>query len=353
MVVMQNFDVLDTPKLNLAEDILFEKYEHNSDHTKYDLTFSFAEINDQLQLELEYNTDLFNKATIAGFVDRLEAIFQTTLTNPRIKIEDISVLGEDELKILTSKADQTHIPYDIDETILSRFNSVVSAFSDKVAVKYNDVSLTYAQLDDQSGRLAGYIKKNYALQKEDLIVLHLNRSPQMLVSILAVLKAGAAYVPVDPSYPASRIEYIVNDSSPALVISDKELDADRAKLIGDARVLNLEGNDFTEEPYQEIVAPDQLAYIIYTSGTTGNPKGVQIEHGHVNRLLFNSEDIFDFNEKDVWTMFHSYCFDFSVWEMYGALLKGGSLVVVPKEIAQDSVSFFDLSCSFYATIRFL
>lgn len=342
MVVMQNFDVLDIPKLNLAEDILFEKYEHNSDHTKYDLTFSFAEINDQLQLELEYNTDLFYKTTVSTFVDRLETIFQTTLTNPEISIEDISVLGKDELKVLTSKADQTHISHNVEETILSRFNSVVNQFSDKVAVKYNDQSLTYAQLDDQSGRLAGYIKKNYSTQKEDLIVLHLDRSPQMLVSILAVLKAGAAYVPVDPSYPASRIEYIVNDSSPALVITDQELNQDRKNLIGDAKVLTLEGKNFTEEPYQELVSPEQLAYIIYTSGTTGNPKGVQIEHGHVNRLLFNSEDIFDFDEKDVWTMFHSYCFDFSVWEMYGALLKGGKLVVVAKELAQDSVSFFDL-----------
>ncbi len=184
--------------------------------------------------------------------------------------------------------------------------------------------------------------EEYDVKSEDLIALHTHRTEWMLISILAVLKAGGAYVPIDPTYPIPRIEYILKDSESKLILCDDEFSIPMLEILPDS-VTSLNVSTFCYEglSYTADIKAANLAYVIYTSGTTGNPKGVLIEHRNVNRLLFNEKDLFDFNSTDKWSLFHSYCFDFSVWEMYGAILKGGTLVMVSKEIAQDSTAFYD------------
>jgi amino acid adenylation domain-containing protein len=223
---------------------------------------------------------------------------------------------------------------------VSLFAQAAKTHPTRTALVADGKHISYRELDTRSGQLAARLMNDYGVLPEDLVVLHFDRSEWMIVGILAVLKAGAAYVPVDPAYPAARIDYIIGDSGSRLILCDaKPINALQerweAKSFIDITSIAYEG-----ETAQAPVKPENLAYVIYTSGTTGNPKGVLIEHGNVSRLLFNDNDLFDFGSHDRWTLFHSYCFDFSVWEMYGALLKGGTLVMVPKETAQDSLAFY-------------
>lgn len=340
MVVMQNFDIFEKNHLQLDEEIRFDKVDVSSGNTKYDLTFSFSQQENGIHLELEYNTDLFHESSIERIANQLQHVFEQTSANPSIQIADVSLVSLENQKKLLAKSDFTDVEFDKTQTIISHFNEAVSKHPNRIALKVDERAWTYQELDEKSGQLARVLVDEYQVKDEDLVVLHTERNEWMMISILACLKAGAAYVPVDPAYPVSRIEYILNDSGSELVLADCTIPEDKENLFDDAQWLNVAEVSYQGTPFSKSLRPEQLAYIIYTSGTTGNPKGVLIEHRQVSRLLFNENDYFDFNENDSWTLFHSYCFDFSVWEMYGALLKGGKLVMVPKVVAQDGESFF-------------
>lgn len=338
MVVLQNIEGLEmTDNEQVTPDMRLERLHVAAGVAKYDLTFIFTEVAGKLQLELEYNTGLFRNETVQQMAIHLNRVFEQVCREPDILLKDISLLDEAEKQLLSSKADQTHVGYDQQATINSLFRAAVARFPDHIAVKSGEATLTYQELDRRSGQLAHLLVNSYGVQQEDLVVLHFERTEWMLISILAVLKAGAAYVPVDPGYPVERIRYITTDSGSRLLLCD----ALPPTTIEDITAINITTADYPEDTLEIAVRPDNLAYVIYTSGTTGNPKGVLIEHGNVTRLLFNDQDLFDFSNADRWSLFHSYCFDFSVWEMYGALLKGGMVVVVPKEVAQDSIAFYD------------
>lgn len=340
MVTYQNFDVLDNGGSNLSSDLTFRKLEYSSEITKYDLTFSFSENQGILNLELEYNSDLFKNTTIQKFADQLEAVLKTTLKNPDVLIKDVSIIAHEDEQLLLDN-DQANVGYNKGENIISLFQSAVKTNPNAAALRVQGKSFSYKELDELSGQLAYKIYTDFNLQPEELVVLHTERTEWMIISILAVLKAGGAYVPIDPEYPASRIEYILEDSKAKLILTDQTLPSELAEKAEHIASLDVSKYEYKGQKFVAELIPEQLAYIIYTSGTTGNPKGVLIEHRNVNRLLFNENDLYDFDANDKWSLFHSYCFDFSVWEMYGALLKGGTLVMVPKDIAQDSSMFYN------------
>ncbi|MEU9609898.1 amino acid adenylation domain-containing protein, partial [Streptomyces sp. NPDC048057] len=173
---------------------------------------------------------------------------------------------------------------------------------------------------------------------ETFVAVALPRSAELVVALLAVLKSGAAYVPVDPDYPADRIAFMLSDTNPVLVLTDQPTTQDRALSLTD-----LETAAATTAPISGVqLTPGNAAYVIYTSGSTGRPKGVVVPHGNVVRLFSSTEQWFGFDHTDVWTLFHSYAFDFSVWELWGALLAGGRLVVVPREVSRSPRDFVSL-----------
>ncbi len=233
--------------------------------------------------------------------------------------------------------------YPRDKTLVDLLVEQAAKTPDSIAVTFGHQQLTYRELDEQSNQLAHYLRR-CGLQQETLVPVCLDRSLAMIISLLGVLKAGGAYVPIDPDYPEERIRYMLSDVNGRVVIGD---DRSRAKLTGagsesifvwidsDWPTISKES---IQSPQTELT-PQNAAYVIYTSGSTGRPKGVIIEHENVVRLFITDTPLFDFGPHDVWTMFHSFCFDFSVWEMYGALLFGGRLVVVPKAVAQDARLF--------------
>ncbi|GAA2355137.1 non-ribosomal peptide synthetase DhbF [Saccharopolyspora halophila] len=232
-------------------------------------------------------------------------------------------------------------------TLPQLFEEQAQRWPDSIALVHGDERLSYAELNTRANQLAHHLI-DHGVGPEQLVALALPRSAELVVALLAVLKAGAAYLPLDPEQPAERIAHIVEDSLPSVLISDRE----RAARLpaGITRVLlDDAGDEITRHSPRDPkpgergpLTSEHAAYVIYTSGSTGKPKGVAVPHQNVVRLFSATEAWFGFTEQDVWTLFHSYAFDFSVWEIWGALLRGGRLVVVPHEVSRSPAEFLEL-----------
>ena len=210
----------------------------------------------------------------------------------------------------------------------------------RLAAVCDGESLTYRELDRRANGLAWKLR-SFGVGPDVLVGLRTERSLDLVVGILGILKAGGAYLPLDPAYPRERVEFMLADSGVGVVVTESGFAADfqasGAKLV----LLDRDRDEADERPDSD-VAPGNLAYVIYTSGSTGKPKGVLISHHNVSRLFDATEGWYAFGEDDVWTLFHSYAFDFSVWELWGALLYGGRLVVVPYWVSRSPEAFREL-----------
>ncbi|MDQ1350459.1 MAG: Non-ribosomal peptide synthetase [Acidobacteriota bacterium] len=320
-------------------EVHIKPYHHEIKSSKFDLTLNAAEVGDKLSLSFEYCTKLFKQETILRFVRYFKKMVSSGIDYPGKMIADIELVTREEKKIILYEFNDSETPYPKDKTIHRLFEEEVEKVGDRVAVidighdhdiRGEGTHFTYRQLDEQSNRLANlFIEKG--ILADNIVGIMMERSVEMIIGILGILKAGGAYLPIDPDYPQERIDYILKDSN-ALAVIDK-------KFLGGPR------GDFSKKPpgcRRPFYHSSHLAYIIYTSGSTGKPKGVLIDHRNVVRLMFNEKFPFDFNVNDIWTMFHSYCFDFSVWEMYGALLYGGKLLLISKMTARDTRRFLEI-----------
>ena len=216
--------------------------------------------------------------------------------------------------------------------------------------------LTYQELNERANQLAHYLQRlgvGNTLGAETFVGLCVERSLEMVVAILAILKAGGAYVPLDPAYPADRLAFMLEDSAMPVVLTQSHLVA-RLSSARDVHIVDLNTLVFAQQPTTNPISgqvtPASLAYIIYTSGSTGKPKGVLVTHHNVMRLFAATDHWYGFHEADVWTLFHSYAFDFSVWELWGALLYGGRLVVVPYLVSRSPEAFYQLLCAEGVTV---
>jgi len=214
---------------------------------------------------------------------------------------------------------------------------------DAVAVVYGDRRLSYRELNARANRLARQLVR-LGVKPEVLVGICVERSAEMVVGMLAILKAGGAYVPLDPSYPPDRLSFMLRDSGVQVLVygrsaADRIPESDAVRVVLDV--------DRAPEPGDEENLPSapsarELMYVIYTSGSTGQPKGVAVEHASVLNLVRTSAEDFGFGPSDVWTVVHSFGFDFSVWEIWGCLCSGGRLIVVPGHVVQSPVAFYDL-----------
>jgi amino acid adenylation domain-containing protein/non-ribosomal peptide synthase protein (TIGR01720 family) len=325
MVVLQDTpqDVQEVKGISLSR---YEGLEHKT--SKFDLLFNF---NEDLQLSIEYNTDLFFAETIERMAAHLEQLLNAAVANQAKLIGELEYLSSAEQYELLVSFNDTDADHPKDKTLVHLFQEQVQKTPERVAVVFESRLVKYHELNEQANRLASYLRQQYRIRPNDLVGVKLERSERMVITLLAVLKAGGAYVPIDPAYPAERIAYMVHDSRCKVLIDEEEYQRFKA----------VQYNYSAENPVI-INKPGDLAYVIYTSGTTGNPKGSLVEHRNVVRLFINDSALFDFSATDAWTMFHSFCFDFSVWEMYGALLFGGKVVVISSMVARDPAAYLDV-----------
>ena len=303
------------------------------------------EANGKIVLNYDYLSDLFYAREIDFIHDHMIRLLWHALNNPARELSKIEMVSESEKRKVISKFNPVIAKYPEHATVSQLFEQQAAKSPDAVALKFGADTLTYGELNRRANRLARILQSK-GIGPEIIVGLLLPRSLELLVAIIAVIKTGGAYLPIEPDYPEERVLYMLNDSRSPILLSRKDL---TANLDYDGEVIDVfslaaicESKDL-EQNLPECSRPDSLLYVIYTSGSTGMPKGVMIEHRNVVQLLFNSQFQFDFDNRDIWTLFHSYCFDFSVWEMYGALLKGGKLVIVTKCEARDTAAFLDRS----------
>ncbi|MCG6495239.1 non-ribosomal peptide synthase/polyketide synthase [Kitasatospora sp. A2-31] len=326
------------------------------DVAKFDLSFQLVEQFDAdgapagIGGAVEYSADLFDQATAERIVDRMARLLDGVLADPHAPVGSVDILTTEERARLLVEWNPTgkDVPQ---ATLVELFEAQVARTPAAVAVISEGTELTYGELDGRANRLARHLI-GHGVGPEQLVALALPRTEQMIVAVLAVLKTGAGYLPVDPDYPADRIGYMLEDARPSLVLLSRDTAAalDSVEAIGPARLVLDEpavadllaresATPVTDEDRTTALRPAHPAYVIYTSGSTGRPKGVMIPHQNVVRLFRATEHWFDFGADDVWTMFHSYAFDFSVWEIWGPLLYGGRLVMVSYETSRSTRDF--------------
>ncbi|HEJ8128214.1 TPA: amino acid adenylation domain-containing protein [Serratia marcescens] len=261
----------------------------------------------------------------------------------RRTVGELSLVSEEERAQLLQGLNHTVASHSPTACLHRLFEAQVKRTPEAIAVTYGDDSLTYAELNTQANRWAHRLVL-LGVQPDSLVALCAGRGLPMLVGLLGILKAGGAYVPLDPAYSGERLQYILADSAPVLLLAD-ELGR---QALGDCEVpvLALEQPLRGEsDDLQDVgVRPAHLAYVIYTSGSTGKPKGVMVEHRQVARLFSATNAWFNFSAADRWCLFHSFAFDFSVWEIWGAWLYGGQLFIVPQAIARSAPDFYHFVC---------
>ncbi|MBG6090821.1 non-ribosomal peptide synthetase [Actinomadura viridis] len=293
--------------------------------SRFDLLMILTERDGGLDGELEYALDLFDPATAERLIARFERYLTALLADPGARIGAVDVLAPDERATILGEWAGGDVSSVVEgATIHGLFEARAAACPDAPAVTFEGRTLSYGQVNAWANRLARSLAER-GVGPERFVALRLPRSAELVVAVLAVLKAGGAYVPVDPDYPADRIALMVGDARPVLTLDE---------------VGPCEGYADTDLGVE--MSPDCAAYVIYTSGSTGRPKGVVVPHGNVVRLLRSTEGWFGFGSGDVWTLFHSFAFDFSVWELWGALLYGGRLVVVPYMTSRSPGEFLRL-----------
>ncbi len=305
---------------------------------KFDLTFDFVESAENIHLHLIYNSDLFRAESAERMATNLVVLLESLVAEPESEIATLRLLSEAEATQLATWND-TAANYPADATITSLFAEQVAATPDNIAVIFGDTQLTYRELDERSNAVAAALQAN-GVNAGETVAIFLGRSHQMIVAILGVLKAGGIYVPVDPEYPTDRIAYMIEDCGTNLVLTDTVYAPQLNTTLPTLDIALIHHSPFTI--HRSPFPPSSPAYIIYTSGSTGQPKGCVVTHQNVVRLMKNDAHPFAFDADDVWVVAHSFCFDFSVWEMYGALLYGGRVVVAERETVRDPVLFLDL-----------
>jgi amino acid adenylation domain-containing protein len=308
---------------------------------QFELALETTEDTDgRVHASLRYAAELFEARTIERMACHYLAVLAALADHPGQTVGDVALLGEAERAQLASFGVRKH-SFGSGEAIHHLFERQAQARPEATALVFNDQFLSYGELDTQANRLAHRLV-SLGVKPEARVGIAVERSIDMVVGILAILKAGGAYVPLDPEYPADRLAYMVEDSGIALVLTQSHLQVPGTEAL---QVLALDTLDVSSEPSgnpEVALHADNLAYVIYTSGSTGRPKGAQLCHRNVSRLLEATDAWFGFGPEDVWTMFHSYAFDFSVWEIFGSLCTGGKLVVVPFWVSRSPEDFLRL-----------
>ena len=310
---------------------------------KFDLTLELWERPEGFCGRLEYDTGLFDATTISRLLGNFQTLLEGIVANPDQCLVDLPVLGEAERRRLLVEWNDTEVEYSRDRCIHELFEAQVERTPDAVAVIFEGQHLTYRELNRRANQLAHYLRE-LGVGPGVLVGLCVERSLEMVVGILGVLKAGGAYVPLDPAYPRERLAFMLHDAQVVALLTQERLVEHLPPQ--EVPVLCLDTEWKTISPKSEKnpvsgVRPDDLAYVIYTSGSTGRPKGVTIAHANISPLLHWGYENLGLSTADRVIQYLSYCFDWSVWEIFITLTSGASLFVIPRHKALDPEEALD------------
>ncbi|CAM1366015.1 amino acid adenylation domain-containing protein [Tenacibaculum xiamenense] len=332
MFVLQNTAASDEEESNETEivsgDLTISEYGFDAINAMFDLSLDISEGSKGISFEMVYCTDLFKGATIERMMNHYQELLRSIVNDASQPIGKLPMLTASEESELITNFNDTSVTYPGDTTVIDLFLERVEKAPEDVAVVFEETSLTYKELDERSNQLANFLLTNYTINKEDPIGVILERSDWLLVSFLAILKTGGCYVPIDPSYPTERKEYIEKDSGSIFILNDTLIDSFKEN-----------SESLAKTAPAVVVDSKDLAYIIYTSGSTGKPKGVMIEHRNIINTLLSQITAFSITPEDHCLQFASQSFDASIWELGISLLGGASLYII-KEDRKSETAFF-------------
>ena len=338
-VMFNIVDTLNNKDVKL-EDIILKPYNTGSQISKFDMTLNAMENGDKLYFSIEYCTKLFKKETIERLSKHCIKILDSIVNNKEIKLCEIDLLSEQEKKQILEEFNDTKADYPKDKTIYELFEEQVEKTPDNIAVVSEDKKLTYRELNEKSNSIAKVLREK-GVKADSIAGIMVERSLEMMIGIMGILKAGGAYLPIDPTYPKERIEYMLKDSGSKILLSQNTL---VENVEYDGIVIDLYNNELyknNSNNLDKINTSNNLAYVIYTSGTTGNPKGAMIEHSAlVNRLLW-MQNKYLLNEKDAILQKTTYTFDVSVWELLWWSLVGAKVCMLSPNDEKDPAKIID------------
>ncbi|WP_046213627.1 non-ribosomal peptide synthetase [Paenibacillus wulumuqiensis] len=326
------------------EQLRLELFPVDNHTSKYDISVFVGLQNDQsFHIVCEYNSALYSADRIAQFLDHYEQLVVQIMADPGMPVSDLQIITlQQQSRLLNASS---YFP-DAPHTFLSfkdRFEYYAQTTPDQTALVIDDREYTYAELNSKANRIAACLQKNN-IRHGEFVGVHFARSEKSIMAILGIMKAGAAYVPLDPAYPAERLIYMVDKAGLQYIVSDQtsQIFSDHISLLSMEQLLN--ETEYPAAPQPIHLLPEDTAYMIFTSGSTGAPKGVVIEHGSLSNLIDAQQTVFDLHSDERVLQFASLSFDASVWEMVMALGHGSTLCMLPsdwKDMQQDMISLFN------------
>jgi amino acid adenylation domain-containing protein len=303
--------------------------------------------------QLEFASGLFDRLSVERLVGGFVRLVGGVVGDPGVVLSGVGFLSVDELGVVgaPSVLVEEHECFGGLGSLGEVFAARVGLVPDAVAVVCGGVELSYAQLEERANRVARVLR-GLGVGAESLVGVCLERGVDLVPVLVGVLKAGAGYVPLDPAHPVGRWGFVLGDTGAPVVVTSSALAPtvgevfDGSLLVVDSGVLD----DVSGDPVAPVAGPDNVAYVIYTSGSTGRPKGVCVTHRNVLRLMGIGHQLYGFGDTDVWPLFHSFAFDVSVWELWGSLLFGGRLVVVPFATVRSPEDFLDVLVEHNVTV---
>lgn len=304
-----------------------------------DLDIQIYDLDDTENLNIAYDfkTSIYEDKDIEDLHERMINIIYQVISKENIKIDEIELVTPEEKKEIVEKFNQTQLKYNESETVIQLFEKQVEKTPEKVAIISNGKKLTYKELNEKANQLARHMIK-FGAKKQDIIGIMINRSPEMIIGLLSILKCGATYLPIDPEYPAERISYMLENSETKIVLVNNKSELK-------VNIINVE-EDYKNEEKENInleIDSKSLAYLIYTSGSTGKPKGVRVTNRNLNNFIQGMKQIVDFNDKKTMVSVTTICFDIFGLEMWCSLTTGMTLVLANEE-EQNTPSLLNKLC---------
>jgi amino acid adenylation domain-containing protein len=349
---MIGFEYVEWPPIVRCAGVSFSMYKQHICFDRFKLKVRCTRFEQSLETEFLFYPDIIDDDYVHCLARQFQVLVEAACQDPEAKLPRLDLLTEDDREQVLKEFNQTGAEYDKTASLPQRFEARVQRTPDHCALIYEGEEITYRELNASANRLAHYLIE-IGVGPETLIGLCINHSIDLVIGLLAILKAGGAYVPLEPSHPRQRLACMIENAKIQIVLAQQE----RLELLTQTgcQVISLDSQRqqifrYRSDNPSRGLAPDNLAYVIHTSGSTGPPKGVMVTHVNVTRLLDATQKWYQFDTDDVWTMFHSYAFDFSVWELWGALINGGRLVIVSRQVSRSPEAFHQLMCQQQVTV---